>query len=314
LHTDSWWRGRHRLGHPSEDWYLPAPAQERRYPPLERCRPDAHHPSRHLEARRVPRIVTYNVHRCVGTDGRLSPKRIADVLAECEPDIVALQELDVMRARTGLVDQAHEIAFDLEMDLQFHPAFKVTEEAYGDAILTSYPLRLVKAGPLPGLKLLPKLEPRGALWVAIDVGGIELQVLNTHLGLLGRERMAQVEALLGPGWLGGSRAQGPLVLLGDFNMLSRSRAYRRLAARFTDAALTPGVARPGPTFPTRYPALRIDHVFVTPPVKVRRMEVPRTALSRLASDHLPLVMDFEIAPEAAARESAEPAAMDRFAR
>ncbi len=222
----------------------------------------------------MPRIVTYNVHRCVGTDGRLSPKRIADVLAECEPDIVALQELDVMRARTGLVDQAHEIAFDLEMDLQFHPAFKVTEEAYGDAILTSYPLRLVKAGPLPGLKLLPKLEPRGALWVAIDLGGIELQVLNTHLGLLGRERMAQVEALLGPGWLGGSRAQGPLVLLGDFNMLSRSRAYRRLAARFTDAALTPGVARPGPTFPTRYPALRIDHVFVTPPVKVRRMEVP----------------------------------------
>jgi endonuclease/exonuclease/phosphatase family metal-dependent hydrolase len=263
----------------------------------------------------VPRIVTYNVHRCVGTDGRLSPKRIADVLAECEPDIVALQELDVMRARTGLVDQAHEIAFDLEMDLQFHPAFKVTEEAYGDAILTSYPLRLVKAGPLPGLKLLPKLEPRGALWVAIDLGGVELQVLNTHLGLLARERMAQIEALLGPDWLGGPLAQDPLILLGDFNMLSRSRAYRRLAARFADAAQRTGLARPGPTFPTRFPAFRIDHVFVTPLVKVRRMEVPRTALSRLASDHLPLIMDFDLAQSSAVHEGAEAvsASMDRFA-
>src|SRR5215207_5217855 len=125
---------------------------------------------------RVPRIVTYNVHRCVGIDGRLSPRRIADVLAACEPDIVALQELDVRRARTGLVDQAHEIAFDLEMDMHFHPAFTVMEEAYGDAVLTSYPLRLIKAGPLPGLARLPGLEPRGALWAAIDVGGAELQV------------------------------------------------------------------------------------------------------------------------------------------
>jgi endonuclease/exonuclease/phosphatase family metal-dependent hydrolase len=263
----------------------------------------------------VPRIVTYNVHRCVGVDGRLSPKRIADVLAECEPDIVALQELDVMRARTGLVDQAHEIAFDLEMDLHFHPAFKVMEEAYGDAILTSYPLRLVKAGPLPGLALLPRLEPRGALWVAIEVGGVELQVANTHLGLFSRERRAQVEALLGPDWLGGPLARDPLILLGDFNMLSRSRAYRRLAARFLDGARRPGVARPGPTYPTRYPALRIDHLFVTPSVTVRRLEVPRTALSRVASDHLPLVMDFELAPGAGAREGAAalPAGVDRFA-
>jgi endonuclease/exonuclease/phosphatase family metal-dependent hydrolase len=246
----------------------------------------------------MPRIVTYNVHRCVGIDGRLSPRRIADVLAECEPDIVALQELDVRRARTGLIDQAHEIAFDLEMDMHFHPAFTVLEEAYGDAILTSYPLKLVKAGPLPGFKRLPNLEPRGALWVSIDVEGVELQVLNTHLGLVGRERLAQVETLLGPEWLGGPDARDPLILLGDFNMLSRSRAYRRLAVRLADATRTPGVARPGPTFPTRFPALRLDHVFVTPSVKVRRLEVPRTALSRLASDHLPLVMDFELAPTA----------------
>ena len=84
----------------------------------------------------MPRIVTYNVHRCVGNDRRLDVARVADVLAKLEPDIVALQELDVGRARTGRVDQAHEIARRLDMAFHFHPAVAVEEELYGDAILT----------------------------------------------------------------------------------------------------------------------------------------------------------------------------------
>src|ERR671910_2892610 len=95
----------------------------------------------------VPRILTYNVHRCMGVDGRLSPARIAEVIASCNPDIVALQELDVGRVRTGGVDQAHAIAEELGMQMHFHPAFQVMEEAFGDAILTTRPSKLVKAGP-----------------------------------------------------------------------------------------------------------------------------------------------------------------------
>src|SRR3954471_1714873 len=98
----------------------------------------------------MPRIVTYNVHRCVGTDRRLDVGRVADALAALQPDIVALQELDVGRARTGGVDQAHEIAPRLDMACHFHAALTVEEEQYGDAILTCYDERLVKVGPLPG--------------------------------------------------------------------------------------------------------------------------------------------------------------------
>ena len=58
---------------------------------------------------------TYNVHRCLGTDRRLDVGRIAEVIAAEEPDIVALQEVDVGRARTGGVDQAHRIAERLGM-------------------------------------------------------------------------------------------------------------------------------------------------------------------------------------------------------
>ena len=73
----------------------------------------------------MPRILTYNVHRCVGSDRRLDVGRVAAVIAELEPDLVALQELDVGRARTGHVDQAHEIARRLSMSVRFHAALKV---------------------------------------------------------------------------------------------------------------------------------------------------------------------------------------------
>src|SRR5258708_34481671 len=109
----------------------------------------------------MPRIVTYNVHRCVGNDRRLNVPRIVEVLAALEPDIVALQELDVGRARTGGVDQAHEIARRLDMACHFHAALKVEEELYGDALLTTYPERRLQAGPLPSPPMTPLLEPPG---------------------------------------------------------------------------------------------------------------------------------------------------------
>src|SRR5204863_261863 len=58
----------------------------------------------------MPRILTYNVHRCVGTDRKLDVARVADVIAAQEPDIVALQELDVGRMRTDHVFVSRDIA------------------------------------------------------------------------------------------------------------------------------------------------------------------------------------------------------------
>jgi endonuclease/exonuclease/phosphatase family metal-dependent hydrolase len=245
------------------------------------------------------RILTYNVHSCRGTDGRLSPERIAAVIAGARPDVVALQELDAGRARTGGLDQAHAIARSLGMRFHFHPALRVEEERYGDAVLSALPMRLVKAGPLPGLPNRPGLEPRGALWVAVDLGGgAELQVVNTHLGLLARERLAQAAALLGEEWLGHPDCRGrPAVLLGDFNAVSRSPAYRLLAGRLRDAqvvaAVRPG-QRPRPTFPARWPVLRLDHVFLGEGVDASRAEVRRGLVERAASDHLPLVVDVSV--------------------
>ncbi len=242
----------------------------------------------------MPRILTYNVHRCVGTDRRLDVGRVADVIASLEPDIVALQELDVGRARTGGVDQAHEIARRLDMDFHFHAALKVEEELYGDAILTCLPERLIQVGPLPGYPKVPRLEPRGALWIAVELEGQEVNIINTHLGLVPREQQIQAAFLAGPAWLKHPVCTGPTILLGDFNATATSVVYRTLTSRLAAARRLSPHRRPTSTFPSPLPVLRIDHLFVSPDVQVMDVSAPYNPLVRVASDHLPLVMDFKL--------------------
>jgi len=205
-----------------------------------------------------------------------------------------LQELDVGRARTGGVDQAHELAQRLGMAFHFNAALKVEEERYGDAILTALPERLVKAGPIPGYPRLPRLEPRGAVWVAIEVGKRSLQVINTHLGLVPREQQIQARALAGPDWLGQAPKDAPLILLGDFNAAPRTVVYRTLSADLADARRALRRPERAPTFPARMPMIAIDHAFVSADVTVARVWTPSDPLSRIASDHLPLVVDFSL--------------------
>lgn len=247
----------------------------------------------------MTRILTYNVHRCVGKDRRLDVARVADVIAAHEPDIVALQELDVGRARTNNVDQAHELAQQLEMVSHFHPAFAVEEELYGDAILTSLPERLVQAAPLPGYDRWSNVvEPRGALWLAVDVGdGVEVQIINTHLGLIPHEQQIQAQALAGQGWTEHPLFQGPAILLGDFNATAASVVYKTLTKRLKDARLVaPQPRQPTTTYPASLPVLRIDHIFVSEEIRIQSLFAPYERATRIASDHLPLICDFSVVP------------------
>jgi endonuclease/exonuclease/phosphatase family metal-dependent hydrolase len=138
------------------------------------------------------------------------------------------------------------------------------------------------------------LEPRGALWLTIELGqGRRLQVLNTHLGLVPREQQLQAAALVGKDWIGGAlRQDHPLIVTGDFNAGPRSRVYAHFARTLRNAH---DFATHGPravaTFPSRLPVLRIDHLFVSSGVRILGLRAGMTALARTASDHLPLVAD-----------------------
>jgi endonuclease/exonuclease/phosphatase family metal-dependent hydrolase len=237
--------------------------------------------------------MSYNVHRCIGCDGVLSPSRVAEVISRHEPDVVALQELDVGHARSGHADQPDLLAAALGMNYFFQPAVEAANERYGDAILSRLPMQLMKADVLPTLSNRPRLERRGALWACVEFLGRFVQIVNTHLGLVRGERLAQVEALLGSGWLGHADCRAPMVLCGDFNAWPGTRSYGRLRRALRDAQESRRLWHRS-TYPSRFPFVSIDHVFHSHDLRVTTVDVPRTRLTRWASDHLPIIVDLSL--------------------
>ena len=254
---------------------------------------------RRTRASRPPRrirVMSYNVHSCMGMDSRIAPERIARVIARYRPDVVALQEVDVGKLRTFGVDQAQLIARHLEMEVDFHPAMQMEEEEYGDAILTHLPILRARAGSLGPLPTRQGGEPRGIQWLTLDIDGLQVQILNTHLGLFTAERKLQVEELMSERWLGSTECQGPTILCGDFNATPRSPAMLTLKGELTDVQDLTKAKRLN-TFAGRLPTLCIDHVLVRHVEAVSKVFVPNTELTRLASDHLPLVVDITLRSE-----------------
>jgi len=239
-------------------------------------------------------VMTYNVHSCIGTDGQISPLRIAEVIDRCNPDIVALQELDAGLSRTEMIDQAHLIAMTLEMSFHFHSSIQVKEGGYGNAILSRSPVQLIKAGAIPIEPLHPSFERRGAVWAEVELAGSKIQVVATHFGLNRGERVCQAKAITGPEWLGHPECRPPTILCGDFNALAGSSVYRLLTRHLRDVQRGVKGRLPRGTWPAQLPFMRIDHMFITPNLKVRSVTVPKSPLTRLASDHLPLVVTLEL--------------------
>ncbi|BCS54460.1 endonuclease [Geobacter sp. SVR] len=238
--------------------------------------------------------MTYNVHSGIGMDGKVSPLRIADVIDECNPDIVALQELDSGLHRTEMIDQAHLIALTLNMSYHFHSSIQVEGGGYGNAVLSRYPLRLVKAGALPSEPLNPFFEPRGAVWAMVELNGQALQIVSTHFGLNRQERKSQATSITGPEWLGHPECRPPVVFCGDLNSLPGSPPYRSITRHLHDAQRCLKGNRPRGTWPVRLPLMRIDHLFISSDLRVLKVAVPRTPLTRIASDHYPLVVTLEL--------------------
>lgn len=239
------------------------------------------------------RVMTYNVHRCVGRGGRDSTSDITRLCGDAQPDLIALQELDAPETDDGEgVHHARDLARGLGMTLLFCRTFRRGVGSYGHALLSRSPIELVRVTTFPAVSLVA--EPRGAIWGRTKVGRHTLEVVSTHLGVARRDRRHQSAELIGDAWLG-SPDMGPLrVLCGDLNAVPRAATYRRFARTMRDAQRALPGHRPAPTFPSALPFLRLDHVFVSDDVRVRGVVVPHDARARRASDHLPLIVDLEL--------------------
>ncbi len=240
------------------------------------------------------RALCYNAHSCVGLDGRTSPRRIARVIARHAPDFAAIQELDLGHPRTRGEDQARIIGDLLGYHVSFCPTVVRGEHRYGHALLSRRPMEIVKVANLPvdPQGWLP--EPRAAIWARVSVHDSPVNVVSTHFGLSKRERLAQIQALLGGEWLGSVLDHEPVVLCGDFNFLPNSAPYRLALGKLRDVQAPVDGRKPFNTFTSLRPFLRLDHVFVSRHFAVDRVEVTRDRLTRVASDHLPIFADLRL--------------------
>lgn len=218
------------------------------------------------------RVVTWNVHGCVGTDGRRDVARVADVIRGFDADLVGLQEVDSRRSPGQLAELARRTGTTAVAG----PTLRTRKGTYGNALLTRYPHATVEHVDIS----VPLVEPRGALAVEVALDGRAVRVLVTHFGLSGRERRAQATAIAM--WVRDAGGAAVL-LLGDFNeWRPRATTLRRLDALLGEAP------RPR-TFPSRLPVLALDRIWVCPREALIDQTTPRIGDAARASDHLPVL-------------------------
>ncbi len=225
-------------------------------------------------------LASYNIHRCHGRDGRREPARTREVLHRLNADVVALQEVEVLRDEPGLLDYFCEGTSWTAIP---GPTLERRGGNYGNAVLTSLPVRSSRQIDISQ----DAHEPRGALQIVLDHLDVPFQLLATHLGLWPAERRAQIKQLLGvmQSNPGSARGHAFAVLIGDLNeWFLWGRPLRMLKRNFEP---TPAPA----SYPSRLPLFALDRVWVEPRSRLLGVKVINNRLTRSASDHLPLVAE-----------------------
>lgn len=229
------------------------------------------------------RVVSYNIHSCVGTDRRCNPERVWHVLREVGADIVGLQEVG-SRNLVEEMEQFHFFEKRLGMTGVGASNPRWGRLHFGNAVFTSG--EILDARPLD-LTILP-FEMRSAIDCRIKVRDRTVRVIATHLGLFPHERRRQVDLLAD---VLRERPEELTLLLGDFNVFGLERkVLRRIGAPTQLPKLR--------TFPSRRPLMSLDRIWTIPNEDLARIHVHRSTLSRAASDHLPIVADVALTPAA----------------
>jgi endonuclease/exonuclease/phosphatase family metal-dependent hydrolase len=243
---------------------------------------------------RTVRLVTYNIHKCRGWDRRVSPERIARVLAPLDADCIALQEV-VDGSPLGRVNQAQAIADALAA--RYTVVFGRTRDLrgadYGNATLARLPVHASEQYNLTW----KHREPRGCLRTDLRLGKNSLlHLFNVHLGTSYLERRAQGPLLLSDDMLNHAAHTGPRIIVGDFNEWTRGLTSKLMGRQFRKIDLRQYQRKRG-SFPGPIPILELDHIYYDHALELIAFRVVRTRLSLIASDHLPLVAEFRIGKE-----------------
>ncbi|WP_265569509.1 endonuclease/exonuclease/phosphatase family protein [Sphingomicrobium nitratireducens] len=243
-------------------------------------------------------VASFNIRKAIGTDRRRRPDRVLDVLAEIDPDIVALQEADKRVGTRGaavphaLIDDhgAFEaVDFDVSHPklLDRVPAHPLTQPLmerldtrnlgwHGNAILVRKGTKVLDCAALD----LPTLEPRGAVMAELDIGGREVRVIGMHLDLSGLWRSRQARRILAH--VEARHRHMPTIIMGDTNEWREATGcIEAFGTRFRPAPC-------GPSFHSRKPVAALDKILVDHALHIEAAGVHRSPAAHKASDHLPV--------------------------
>ncbi len=224
-------------------------------------------------------VLSFNIHHAAGEDGVVDLDRLADEIRRTHADVIGLQEVDRHYGeRSGWADQPAELARRLGMHVVYGanldlepPAPGQPRRQYGTAILSRYPILDSQNVLLPKGK--PAEEQRGLLTAVVNVRGVHVRVLNTHL-----QHDSAASRLLQATVVADSvtASREPVVLTGDLNAVPTAPEITTLTAHLRDGGTDL-------TYPADVPTARIDYVLTT------GLPVSSRVLPTEASDHRPVL-------------------------
>jgi len=224
------------------------------------------------------RLVSYNLHEFIGRGGRIAPDLVRAELALLDADVIAVQEFQALRADISPFQSLGAWGRSLEMTPIAGFTLQRSGGHFGSAVLARLPIRSVRRHDLS----VSSHEPRGALEVHLEWGGVTLRLFATHLGLRWRERRRQIQRLIG---LLREEESMPTLLMGDLNdwtpgSLQLRPLWRHLPQRSRAA-----------TFPARLPLLTLDCIAASADLPWRCSRAETARPFRSISDHLPVIAE-----------------------
>lgn len=238
----------------------------------------------------VIRVATYNIHKCRGMDGRIRPQRVAEVLRELGVDVIALQEVVSLSGGKREQNQAQFLADTLGFEFRIGETRKLRGAAYGNVVLSRFPVKEVEVYDLPA----SRREPRGCIRCDLEIAqGKLVHVFNIHLGTGYLERRRQAQMLMSRDILRSPRVKHSRLVLGDFNEWTRGLVSRVLQQEFESVDIELHLRRKR-TYPGMLPIMHLDHMYFDRELALQKFLLHRSRMALMASDHLPLVAEFRV--------------------
>ena len=233
------------------------------------------------QAQNTLKLMSYNIKNANGMDDVCNFQRIANVINNASPDVVAIQEVDSMTNRSGQKYVLGEIAERTQMHGYFAPAIDYDGGKYGIGLLTKQlPLRL-QTLPLPGRE-----EARTLILAEFT----DYIYCCTHMSLTEEDRMKSLELVKAFT----SSSTKPLFLAGDMNAEPESGFIKKLQKDFQI------LSNPKQhTFPAPDPKETIDYIATLKQNAKGFAVISAKVINEpMASDHRPILVELRTAEKA----------------